>query len=324
MSTENATQTLVLERTRVLAEIPAPTFSEGAGADQVALGWAEDGTRHEHGKLYGPGVGDNTVAVTALSALDTELPANPGADVWLVATVAEQGSGDLGGARHAVASPPVQVGSMIAVAGNYLGRVVTTAVGTVRRRVMFDCPGGDVWEASDRPSAVHAVGGFIDRVGRLAQPGHANRQAVNVGRVGGGEASNARARSAWCEIEIRSTDSGALSDLEDGVRAAADGFAGVVVDIQKIGRRPAGSIGDDHPLVGGAIAALRRAGRSVGLGSASTDANAVLVVGIPAVTVGITTGGREHTPEEWIDTEPIERGVTILADTIVGFVGSAS
>ncbi len=243
MSTENATQTLVLERTRVLAEIPAPTFSEGAGADQVALGWAEDGTRHEHGKLYGPGVGDNTVAVTALSALDTELPANPGADVWLVATVAEQGSGDLGGARHAVASPPVQVGSMIAVAGNYLGRVVTTAVGTVRRRVMFDGPGGDAWEASDRPSAVHAVGGFIDRVGRLAQPGHANRQAVNVGRVGGGEASNARARSAWCEIEIRSTDSGALSDLEDGVRAAADGFAGVVVDIQKIGtqaRRPAG------------------------------------------------------------------------------------
>ncbi len=42
------------------------------------------------------------------------------------------------------------------------------------------------------------------------------------------------------------------------------------------------------------------------------------------MTVGITTGGREHTPEEWIDTEPIERGVTILADTIVGFVGSAS
>jgi hypothetical protein len=35
------------------------------------------------------------------------------------------------------------------------------------------------------------------------------------------------------------------------------------------------------------------------------------------VAVGITTGEGEHTLGEWIDLDPIEEGVTVLADTVV-------
>jgi acetylornithine deacetylase/succinyl-diaminopimelate desuccinylase-like protein len=32
--------------------------------------------------------------------------------------------------------------------------------------------------------------------------------------------------------------------------------------------------------------------------------------------VGITTGAGEHTPEEWVDVDPIDRGVRALARTV--------
>lgn len=41
--------------------------------------------------------------------------------------------------------------------------------------------------------------------------------------------------------------------------------------------------------------------------------------GIPAVTIGVTLGSGEHTPHEWIETEPVGAGLTALADTIVGY-----
>jgi hypothetical protein len=145
----------VLERTESLAAVPAPTFAEERWARLVGEWWREDGLEvrvdeagnvwgmlrpgaghgvvvcahldtvfdesvdhrplRDGGRLYGPGVGDDTVAVAALSALDRLLPAKVGAPVWIVATVAKEGLGDLAGTRHAVARPPGPIGWMIAV-----------------------------------------------------------------------------------------------------------------------------------------------------------------------------------------------------------------
>jgi acetylornithine deacetylase/succinyl-diaminopimelate desuccinylase-like protein len=53
--------------------------------------------------------------------------------------------------------------------------------------------------------------------------------------------------------------------------------------------------------------------------STSTDANAAHARGIPAIALGITTGSGEHTPEEWIAVEPIERGLRALAGTVEAY-----
>ena len=37
---------------------------------------------------------------------------------------------------------------------------------------------------------------------------------------------------------------------------------------------------------------------------------------VPAIAVGVTTGSGEHTPDEWIETGPIEVGVRALARTV--------
>ena len=88
------------------------------------------------------------------------------------------------------------------------------------------------------------------------------------------------------------------------------------VSVRVIGERPAGGLDSDHPLATLAAEALWAAGMTPRLTAASTDANAAYPLGIPALTLGITTGEGTHTEEEWIDVEPVATGLTALAATI--------
>ena len=71
---------------------------------------------------------------------------------------------------------------MIAIEGNYLGRVVNTGVGSVRWRVRYTGPGGHAWERADAPSAVHAAAGGKSR--GPGWPGPINRAATRTGKKG--------------------------------------------------------------------------------------------------------------------------------------------
>ena len=127
----------------------------------------------------GPGVGDDSVAVAALSEVARQLAATPGVPVWLLATVGEEGLGDLKGVRGALAAPAGPVGALIAVEGNYLGRVSRVGVGSLRWRVTVRGPGGHAWEASSAPSAVHAMASMITELARVRAYGAAT--TINVG-----------------------------------------------------------------------------------------------------------------------------------------------
>ena len=83
-----------------------------------------------------------------------------------------------------------------------------------------------------------------------------------------------------------------------------------------IGERPAGGLDPGHPLATLAADILREAGIAPRLTAASTDANAAYPLGIPALTLGITTGDGTHTAQEWIDTGPIATGLSALAATV--------
>jgi acetylornithine deacetylase/succinyl-diaminopimelate desuccinylase-like protein len=348
----------VLERTVTIASIPAPTGSEERRAELVRGWWTDDGwgrvgidaignvralarsgaggaivlcahldtvfpedlsheVRLEEGRLLGPGVGDDSVAVAALSAIGDLVKDTSGRPVWLLATVGEEGLGNLRGIRGALDSfsPPVDV--VIAVEGNYFGRVSVTGVGSLRWRVTFRGPGGHAWEAAGAPSAIHVAATVVAELSALRVDGA--KTAVNVGRIGGGEAINARARASWFELDLRADDPAALDALERMSRAAVERHSrdDLEVQIEELGRRPAGSIDEHHPLVRTALEALQDAGVSPALVATSTDANAAHDRGIPAIAVGITTGAGEHTPDEWIDTSPIAAGLAVLAATVL-------
>ena len=224
---------VVLERTVELARVPAPPLDEADRAEIVTGWWRRDGlepqidpvgnvvarlrtgrgpalfvaahldtvfgrdvphgTEQRAGRLHGVGVGDNTVAVAALSVMDRLLPRDLDRPVWIAATVGEEGFGNLTGARHLVEHPPAEIGAMVALEGNYLGRVVTIGVGSVRWLVELEGPGGHAWEAADNPSAIHDLARIITGLERLLPDARNQaRCSLNVGHIEGGESINAR------------------------------------------------------------------------------------------------------------------------------------
>ena len=359
-TTSKMLATRVVARTVEIASIPAPTGAEDARAALVSGWWREDGwedveldatgnvwarvrpgdggaillaahldsvfsadvphdVHEEDGRLRGPSVGDDSVALAALSGVGTLLAPRRGRPVWLVATVGEEGLGNLRGIIGALEGFAAPIDAVLAVEGNYLGRVSTVGIGSLRWRVRLTGPGGHAWEAADAPSAVHAAADMIGGIVRLAEG--AAGATVNVGRIEGGEAINARARSCWFEMDVRASDPGRLAALEAEARAGLATHAppGVDVAIEELGRRPAGALGPGHPLATAAAAALEDAGIHAVAVPTSTDANAAHARGIPALALGITTGGGEHTPGEWIDVAPIADGLSVLASTVTRF-----
>jgi tripeptide aminopeptidase len=281
----------------------------------VAHAAHRDGTR-----LRGPGVGDDTVAVAALSVLAQMLvDSSIQCPVWLVATVGEEGLGNLRGANWALDHPPAPIGAFIALEGNYLGRIGAIAVGSLRWNVEVNGPGGHAWEAASAPSAVDVASRIVSSLGDVVV--EAGERSVNVGIFSGGEAVNARALRAQFVVDMRAVDPAELDRLEAECRniVMAPHPDGVEVVIKEIGRRPAGSIDEQHPLVRVARASSERYGVSTERIASSTDANAAHPRGIPAVALGITYGAGEHTSDEWIDLSFIATGMRVLADTVIGY-----
>jgi tripeptide aminopeptidase len=283
------------------------------------------------GRLTGPGVGDNTVAVCALSALDALLPGQLRYPVWIVATTGEEGLGNLAGVRALLDDPPGPVRAVIALEGNYLGRVNVTGVGSIRWRVAVTGPGGHAWEEATQPSAVHEAARLVTALAALAQaqptdpqptnPG-APKTTVNVGLIEGGESVNSRAQHAGFLVDLRSGDPAALDALRSAAQAILEDPAGPLdVAVHTIGERPAGQLDPGHPLATVAVEVLHEAGIQPRLTAASTDANAAYPRGIPALTLGITTGEGTHTEQEWIDLDPVAAGLAALAATVARLDG---
>jgi tripeptide aminopeptidase len=137
---------------------------------------------------------------------------------------------------------------------------------------------------------------------------------LNVGTMRGGTVINAIANEAVAELDLRAEDDGLLQATAKRVQQVV-GWApeGLETTLEALGRRPGGRVAPDHPLVN----AARRARERTGLppaeeGASSTDANAAYGRGIPAITVGVTTGGYAHRLDEYIDLEPIADGLAAL------------
>jgi len=223
-------------------------------------------------------------------------------------TVGEEGLGNLRGARQVCGDlDPVRV---IAVEGHGLDHVVIEHVGSVRARLAVSGPGGHSWRDRGTPSALHALIALGDEL---------VAEGVNVGRMSGGGAVNAIASAAEMLVELRSVDDAVLSAFES--RLAELGVASpLTLECEVVGRRGAGQIAADHPLVRSVMQARRSLGLGEAFGVGSTDANAAAVLGIPAVGIGCAHGEGMHTVHERIDVVSVETGVRQLEAVLTAAV----
>lgn len=313
---------------------PATPWVVSAHLDTVFTEDTPIRVRTDGDTIRAPGICDDGRGLAALLALARALSEGRvplRRPLLLVATVGEEGTGNLRGVRHlfsAEGAAGAGCAGFISLDGAGMDRIVNRSVGSQRHRLHLSGPGGHSWIDWGRPNPVHALGRVITALADLSLPGRP-RTTLSVGRLAGGTGINAIATEAWLEFEVRSEDAAALDRVNeralDHVRTVLGRERGVRFTLESLGHRPAGATAPAAMLVRAAVAATRALDAEPELTVSSTDANVPMSLGIPALTLGAGgQGGGIHTTDEWYRNvrgpEGIARALLTLlvADEVAG------
>jgi len=282
--------------------------------------------RETDGRYYCPGVTDDTaqLAVLLISALYYR-DRKPDCGMLFVANACEEGLGNLKGSRAIVARYGGRLRELVTVDGCNLHEAVSRAVGSHRYRVKVRTQGGHSFGDFGRANAIHQLAKLIDTLYTQTIPVDGeSKTTYNVGQISGGTSVNTIAQEAEMLYEYRSDSRACLDAMEQAFRQRVEQAqtAQVEVLVEKIGDRPCAAGVDPvrhQALLDRAGRAIRQVtGREPLYRAGSTDCNAALGAGIPAVCIGGCVGGGCHTREEYVELDSLEAGcrlvITFLAD----------
>ena len=275
--------------------------------------------RREGTFFRAPGISDDSAGLAALVLLAQAMQSTrfrPPGSLTLLATVGEEGLGNLRGVKHYFERAS-RVDVFLSLDGCDAERLVTRGLASKRLRIFYRGPGGHSWGDAGTPNPIHAAGELLARIHRLVLP-KTPKTAINVGMISGGTSINAIPVEMHMDVDLRSESANALSELHQFVTKAQQEslYANGVLqtEVVLLGERPSGGMAEDHPLVRTAVASNLHFGLEAHLDIGSTDSNIPFSLGIPALTLGVGgKSGKIHTPEEWYDCQDASRGLKRVA-----------
>ncbi len=279
----------------------------------------------EDGRIYCPGIGDDSANVAALLmaakyiARNHLKPADCG--LLLVVNSCEEGLGNLKGSRKIMADFGHRIREFISLDGQQKGGV-SRAVGSKRYRIEIDTEGGHSYGAFGNRNAIAYLASLIDTLYTIKVP-EIGKTTYNVGTISGGTSVNTIAQHAEMLYEFRSDERDALAIMEWHLNAAIDFYRakGIQVTVTLVGDRPCGAPVDEKKMEDlmkrAGDAAQRRYGHGLTFGPGSTDCNVPLSMGVPAICVGCYTGQGAHTREEYVQIDSLHPGIQFAFDLIL-------
>ena len=318
-----------------------PVFVVSAHLDTVFPEGTPISVTREGERLLAPGIGDDSLGLASMLAWVRVLEQHDIATrqpILFVATVGEEGPGDLRGVRHLFTKGAWQgrIGAFMSIDGTDAGRIVHAAVGSRRYRLLFKGPGGHSYGAFGIVNPMAAMAEAVRGIYAIEVP-EEPRTTYSASVVSGGTSVNSIPAEVALEIDMRSGDAALLRDLETQVLAAAEAGvasenaarsqrAGAVSLVAELtGDRPGGVTPPDHPLIRDALAASQAAGFRARLDDSSTDSNIPMSLGIPALTIGSGAGGgRTHSLDEYlgIERERFVAGLSVGLAVILAQTGA--
>jgi acetylornithine deacetylase/succinyl-diaminopimelate desuccinylase-like protein len=276
--------------------------------------------RVEEGRIFAPGIGDDTANLCALLLAAQyisreKLSPRDGRGLLLAANSGEEGLGNLKGARRICADYGGRIDNFVSFDGTY-EKITSRAVGSRRYRIGVYTEGGHSYQDFGNRNAIAYLASMIDTLYTLKAP-EGGRTTYNVGTISGGTSVNTIAQKAEMLYEFRSDSREDLRYMEAHLEAvlAAYRAKGVTVESELVGERPCSAPVDparhEALLTRGREAIKEYTGIEAPLGSSSTDSNIPLSLGIPSMTLGCYYGRGAHTYEEWVDTASLKAGYRI-------------
>jgi tripeptide aminopeptidase len=280
------------------------------------------------GRVYAPGVGDNTRNIEALlatiRALDAAKIKTKGDLVFLFTTDEES---SMAGAKHYTKENKGKVDYYVALDGGYEG-FTYAGIGIMWYRHHFIGPGGHTRSRTPPYSASLPLARAITRIYELKVPTSPSSN-LNIGMLGGSEVPNAKASDAWFTVDLRSTDQTVITDLEQKIAAILDEEAkraGVTVKTDILTSTPAAVLPGNREsnLVKIAEAVHRAMGFDPPIGNAgSNNSSAALLQGITSISTGAGPCSDAHALTENCEIEPLYKGIKKMLLLEVALAGLA-
>jgi len=277
------------------------------------LGWKIKATVRE-GRVYAPGIGDDTRNIEALlatiRALDAAKIKTQGDLIFLFTTDEEAG---MTGAKFYTKENKDKVKYYVALDGGYEG-FTYAGIGINWYRHHFVGPGGHTRSRTPPYSASLPLARAIARIYDLKVPTSPSSN-LNIGMLGGSEVPNAKAADAWFTVDLRSTDNNVIADLDKQIATILDDEAkraGMTVKTDIISTSPAAVLAGNREshLVRMSEAVHRAMGFDPPIGNAgSNNSSAALLQGITSISTGAGPCSDSHALTENCEIEPLYKGI---------------
>lgn len=265
------------------------------------------------GEIYkAPGIFDDTRGLAELITIIKNLNNSniqTNSNIIFVATVGEEGLGDLRGVKN-LFKEIENIKAFISIDGMKKEQVIYGATSSKRIEVEFITKGGHSYREYGLPSSIHAMGRAISKIADL-NPSNNYKSTFTVGTVNGGTSVNSIASNAKMLLDIRSTSSEELKNMQDKILEMIDisieeerqrwNNTEIFSQVNIVGDRPGGEQSRNALIVSIANHVNRHLGIETDyINEGSTDSNIAIHKGIPAITIGRGgEGGQTHTLGEW-------------------------
>ena len=273
-----------------------------------------------------PGAGDDTASLSVMMMMAKyyiEKGFVPEKGILFVANSAEEGLGNLKGTRQLFADYEGRIARFVSF-DSALKIVNERCVGSHRYEVEVRTEGGHSYQAFGKKNAINELAGIVRAIYSIELPKKEGcRVTYNVGDISGGTSVNTIAQNAKMLCEYRSDDLSLLTYMQGEFARIFEAAKqeGVEVSVKKIGDRPCAAEVDPvafAQLKDTCVKAITETiDAPLGFRSASTDCNIPLSLGIPAICIGVYSGGGAHTREEWVEKASMIPGLEIAIK--VGF-----
>ena len=279
----------------------------------------------EDGKIFCPGIGDDTACVAALLMAAKYIAQNrlqpKKCGMLIVINSCEEGLGNLKGTKKLFADFGHRIAEFITF-DDHDYRAVNRAVGSRRFRIEIDTEGGHSYGAFGNRNAIACLASLIDALYAIDVP-PMGKTTYNVGTISGGTSVNTIAQHAEMLYEFRSDEAEALAIMEKHLEAALEFYRtkGITVTAELVGDRPCSKAVDENTMTAMTLraqeATRRHYDRELTFSAGSTDCNIPLSQGIAALCLGVYRGRGAHTRQENIDLDSLIPGMKFLFDLVL-------
>ena len=315
------------EALNVVCEVPGET-------DEVIVFMAHTDTvfpdreplpyHEENGRMFCPGIGDDTANLAVLLMLAKYVLTRGLRSKYTVVFAAnscEEGLGNLKGSFQLMKDYGSRTVEVTSFDGYYSG-IANDAVGSTRYEVTVRTEGGHSFGNFGNRNAIHQLARIINDLYGIEVPTKA-KTTYNVGMIQGGTSVNTIAQDASMLYEYRSEDLSCQEKMRRQFEGIIETYraGGLDIEVKVLGNRPcAGEIDRERQqALTEELTALilRHSGEEPVVSASSTDCNVPLSMGINAICFGVCLGGGAHTRGEWIDEKSLPVGYTIAGEYLL-------